>query len=148
FQHRITLVEGFYNSAELCFTQGRYIICAFLLHQSLEQMCIILIRVLLGYRSEFHNIKRLLLLCNAFSDIPYNWFLSKDSNDQRLFELLLKSYSQARYNSNFTVSELDAKHLLEKIASFTTIGKELCREKIESLNQVAFATNGSEVNHA
>ncbi|RZK19585.1 MAG: hypothetical protein EOO43_11645, partial [Flavobacterium sp.] len=25
FQHRITLVEGFYNSAELCFTQGRYI---------------------------------------------------------------------------------------------------------------------------
>ncbi|RZK26603.1 MAG: HEPN domain-containing protein, partial [Flavobacterium sp.] len=107
YQHRISLAEAFLIGANECLAKEQYAVCTFLLHQVVEQCCIGLIRVFLAYRSEVHNLKRLLLLCNAFSDAPYNLFLSGTKEDSRLFEILVKSYSQARYGNTFQVQKQD-----------------------------------------
>ena len=136
YQHRISLAEAFLIGANECLAKEQYTVCTFLLHQVVEQCCIGLIRVFLAYRSEVHNLKRLLLLCNAFSDAPYNLFLSGTKEDSRLFEILVKSYSQARYGNTFQVQKQDANALSEKIARFLEMTESMCEEEISRLEKM------------
>ena len=135
YQHRISLAEAFLTGAQECLAKQQYTVCTFLLHQVVEQCCIGIIRVFLAYRSEVHNLKRLLLLCNAFSDAPYNLFLNGVSEDGRLFEILLKSYSQARYGSTFQVQKLEAEALFKKISAFLMMTSSMCEDKISKLER-------------
>ncbi len=112
-----------------------------------EQCCIGIIRVFLAYRSEVHNLKRLLLLCNAFSDAPYNLFLSGSLEDGRLFEILVKSYSQARYGSTFQVEKQDADALSQKITRFLEMTECMCEDKISKLENEASVNVRGEVSN-
>lgn len=136
YQHRISLAEAFLIGANECLAKEQYTVCTFLLHQVVEQCCIGIIRVFLAYRSEVHNLRRLLLLCNAFSDAPYNLFLSGSKDDSRLFEILAKSYSQARYGSTFLVQKQDANALTEKITRFVEMTECMCEEEISKLERM------------
>lgn len=136
YQHRIALAEAFLIGASECLAKEQYAVCTFLLHQVVEQCCIGIIRVFLAYRSEVHNLKRLLLLCNAFSDAPYNLFLSGTMEDSRLFEILVKSYSQARYGSTFHVQRQDAYSLSEKIKRFLEMTEGMCEDEISRLEKL------------
>lgn len=135
YQHRISLAEAFLTGANECLAKEQYTVCVFLLHQVVEQCCIGLIRVFLAYRSEVHNLKRLLLLCNAFSDAPYNLFLSGTNEDSKLFEILVKSYSQARYGNTFQVQKQDAHALSEKITKFLEMTECMCEGEISNLEK-------------
>ena len=64
-------------------------------------------------------------------------FQSAIKNDLRLFDLLVKSYSAARYKDNFTVAESDAHALFNKVKTFVPIAKEMCIQKIAELDQQA-----------
>ena len=108
-----------------------------MLHQVVEQACIALIRVYLAYRSEIHNLRRLLCLCSSFSHEPIKTFLSGSPEDERLFEILLKSYSGARYKETFIVLADDARVLYNKTLAFVTLAKQMCNEKIAQLEQQA-----------
>ncbi|WP_231426324.1 HEPN domain-containing protein [Pedobacter sp. Leaf250] len=134
FGHRIPLAEGFLIGAKECFQKQNYGICTFMLHQVIEQSLIVLIRVCIAYRSEFHNLKRLIMLCSCFSDQPYNLFLGTTDND-RLFDVLSKSYSCARYKDDFCVSKIDAEDLLHKAELFLEMVSLMCNEKISALKQ-------------
>ncbi|QNK63930.1 HEPN domain-containing protein [Pedobacter sp. PAMC26386] len=123
--------------AHECLVNQQYKICIFMLHQALEQSCIVLIRVQIAYRSEFHNLHRLLYLCNSFSNLPGKIFLSNSPEDERLFDVLVKSYSGARYGDHFSVEQGDAHLLYKKIASFVTLAKQMCEEKIVKLENEA-----------
>ncbi len=136
FNHRITLAEGFLTGAKECFSNKQFNVCTFMLHQVVEQCCIGLIRVHLGYRSEVHNLNRLLRLCNSFSAVPYNMFLTGQQLDDGLFDILVKSYSQARYGNSFLVDEIDAKCLFEKISVFVELTKQMCKLKIVELEKL------------
>lgn len=132
YNHRIPLAEGFLMCASECVEMKQYGICAFMLHQAVEQACICLIRVHIAYRSEFHNLYRLLHLCQCFSEKPFQLFLSTPE-DERLFDVMAKSYSGSRYREDFTVSRQDAESLHQRVASFLLLVKEMCNEKIELL---------------
>jgi len=136
YQHRIPLADGFFMCASECLESEQYGICAFMLHQAVEQACICLIRVHIAYRSEFHNLYRLLRLCNCFSERPFQLFLST-TEDERLFDIMAKSYSGSRYKDDFSVSSLDAESLYKRVASFLLLVKEMCHDKIELLDQEA-----------
>jgi len=147
FNHHNLLAEGFLDGARTCLSNQQYNVCTFMLHQVVEQSCIALIRVFLAYRSEVHNLNRLLRLCSCFSDIPYNWFFTGRAFEQRLFDILVKSYSQARYGRSFIVDEIDAKCLYEKVSSFVALAKEICALKISELDELTLkleseVTNG------
>lgn len=81
------LADGFLMCASECLENEQYGICAFMLHQAVEQACICLVRVHIAYRSKFHNLYRLLRLCQCFSERPFQLFLSTPE-DERLFDVL------------------------------------------------------------
>jgi HEPN domain-containing protein len=130
YSHRISLVEGFRECARESLSRGNYAITTFLLHQAVEQACIMLIRVHISYRSEFHNLKRLLSLCKCFSDEPYNLLVGENPANRRLFEILIKSYGQARYSSEFVVSQKDAQELFDMVSAFIELVKAMCGGKL------------------
>jgi len=137
FDHGIFLAEGFLHGASECLNQQDNTIATFLLHQAVEQCCIVLIRVHLAYRSEIHNLFRMLNLCRSFSDRPMKTFICDNPEDKRLFNLLLKSYSDSRYGSSFYVSQHDAQILYDRILSFVSLVKEMCCTKIQELTHEA-----------
>lgn len=104
YQYRLPLAMGFLNGAKECQARALYQIAVFMLHQVVEQCCIILIMVHLGYRSDMHNLKRLLHLCNCFSVEPTNLFLATEA-DQQLFGLMVSSYSASRYKDDFIIQQ-------------------------------------------
>jgi len=136
YEHRISLADGFLMCASECLEKNQFGICAFMLHQAVEQACICLVRVHIAYRSEFHNLYRLLRLCQCFSERPFQLFLSTPE-DERLFDVMARSYSGSRYKDDFTVSRQDAERLYQRVASFILLAKDMCDEKIELLAQEA-----------
>lgn len=133
FFHRISLAIGFLRSAEESLARGQHNIATFLLHQAMEQSCIVLIRVHIDYRSEFHNLNRLLGLTRCFSDRPTNLMIGERSSDRRLFDILIKSYGQARYAPEFFVAQKDAEELHAKVSAFVELTKTMCASKMETL---------------
>jgi HEPN domain-containing protein len=136
YEHRIPLADGFLMCASECLEKEQFGICTFMLHQAVEQTCICLVRVNIAYRSEFHNLYRLLRLCTCFSEKPFQLFLSTPE-DERLFDVMAKSYSGSRYKDDFTVSRDDAERLYQRVASFLLLAKAMCSEKIELLAKSA-----------
>jgi HEPN domain-containing protein len=136
YNHRMPLADGFLMCASECLEKEQFGICTFMLHQAVEQACICMVRVHIAYRSEFHNLYRLLRLCTCFSQRPFQLFLSTPENE-RLFDVMAKSYSGSRYKDDFTVSRQDAESLYQRVASFLLLAKEMCDEKIELLEREA-----------
>ncbi|TCD27777.1 HEPN domain-containing protein [Pedobacter psychrodurus] len=136
YNHRMPLAEGFLTGAAQCLAVESYNISVFMLHQTVEQICILLIRVHIAYRSEFHNLNRLLRLCQSFSELPHKMFF-ESAESRRLFEVLSRSYSAARYKDDFSVSRKDAESLFTLIESFVAVAKSMCEKKIEMLEEQA-----------
>lgn len=137
FNHRLPLAEGFLNGAAQCLLKDQHKVCVFMLHQAMEQCCIALIRVHIAYRLEMHNLHRLLRLSLCFSEQPYKLFVTGKTSDERLFDLLIKSYSQARYKDSFSVDKQDAELLYDRVSAFLILAKGMCESKITELQQQA-----------
>jgi len=79
----------------------------------------------------------MLRLCSAFSDRPIQTFLSGSRDDERLFDLLMKSYSGSRYRTGYSVTQQEAQSLFERTSLFLNLVKDMCEAKIESLKNEA-----------
>ncbi len=146
WKHRMPLAEGFVEGAGFYLDKENYNLSVFMMHQAVEQCCSLLVRVLMGYRADFHNIRRLLSLCACFSKEPFSLFITESVLDARLFDILVKSYSQARYSNSFLVDETDAKLLFMKVQQFMGLVKKLCLAKISELqNDIELYSVGREV---
>lgn len=138
FNHRMEMADGFLTGANECLIEGQFNVCVFMLHQAVEQVCIALIKIHLAYRTDVHNLYRLLRLCNCFSDVPSKMlFQSGIRNDIRLFDLLVQSYSATRHKDNFIIEESDAHAIFNKVMAFVPVAKEMCKQKIAALDQQA-----------
>lgn len=133
-EHRMMLALGFFECARDSLSRGSYNITTFSLHQAVEQSCILLIKIYLDYRSDFHNLHRLLGLCRSFSDEPYALLVGESASSRRLFEILCKSYGKTRYVMDFLVSREDAVTLLETVNSFLHLVKSMCKTKMQTLS--------------
>jgi len=137
FFHRFGMASGFLESANNSYDSGFYSNCMFELHQSVEQACIAVIRVYMAYRADLHNLARLLSLCQCFSNEPSELFPRKTDEDQRLFQLLLKSYSDTRYKDEYKIVDHDADKLCTKVREFLELIKKLCNKKLQEHRQAA-----------
>jgi len=124
FDNGISRAEGFLNGAMECFETRKYNICAFMLHQTVEQCCIALIGLHMDYRCDIHNLHRLLMLCRCFSEQPYKLFIPDHAadkilktEDQNIFDKLVKSYSNARYAIDFKIEESEIRVLIDKVSA-------------------------------
>lgn len=134
FHDHIRMASGFLHSASDCIrNQNFFENGVFSLHQAVEQACITLIKVHMGYRIDLHNIARLIALCGCFSNKPLQVFPANDTDSVRLFQILRESYGNARYKENFKIDEKDASMLLERVAAFVELAENLCLEWINNL---------------
>jgi HEPN domain-containing protein len=116
--------RGFLNGAIECLATKEYNVCAFMLHQAVEQCCIALIGLHMDYRCDIHNLHRLLMLCRCFSDVPYGLFITGREEDRVVFEKLVKSYSSARYGMDFRIEEGEIDLLMERVSGLVGFGQE------------------------
>ncbi|MGY3054150.1 HEPN domain-containing protein [Pedobacter sp. UYEF25] len=144
YSHRITLAIGFLEGAEACFKNKHFAVSLFMIHQVIEQCTIALVRVNLAYRSDIHHLGRQLDLCSCFSPLPSEVFRNT-KEDIRLFNILLKSYSHARYHDSFNVEQDDADKLLSRAYAFLELTKVLCEAKIAEFEAVEYRLTESEV---
>ena len=137
YNHRFPLATGFLKSAKECLKNQHYSLSTFMAHQVVEQCCIALIRVHLAYRSDIHNLYRQLRLCESFSSAPASLFLSGREDDKRLFDIMVKSYSAARYKDDFKVEQAHAEQIFTRVSTFLKLTEIMCGDKINSLATVA-----------
>lgn len=135
FMRRFSLASGFLDSAKECLMNEHYNLSVFMAHQVVEQCCIALLKVHLGYRSNIHNLYRLLRLCDCFSQAPSNIFLSGRDEDSRLLEIMVKSYSATRYKDDFELLGDDAEQIYIRVSTFLKLTEMLCEEKVNELQE-------------
>lgn len=129
----MSLATGFLESASGYLSTGKYELCIYMLHQVVEQCCSGLIGVHLAYRSDIHNLYRLLRLCDIFSPALSQFFLQQNEEGRRLFDLMVKSYCGARYQDDFKAGQSDAEKLYSQVAAFLKMAEVICKDKIEAL---------------
>ncbi|MBD1365364.1 HEPN domain-containing protein [Mucilaginibacter sp. ZT4R22] len=82
-----------------------YNLAAFSLHQAVESVFIGVIKAVLGYKINVHNLPRMLRISLMFTE-EFNEVLQLDTEKGRhLFEVLRSAYTNARYVSNYEVDE-------------------------------------------
>ncbi len=131
--HRLVLAEGFLDAAGAALIGASFNICVFLLHQCVEQSCILLIRLFMGYRTDVHNLKRLFGLCACFSPRLATFFSDGQQENERLFEILRMSYSSPRYKDGCVVDSTDANQLWLRVGVFLKLVKLMCEERVRAL---------------
>lgn len=114
FDRGMMRARGFFNCAKESLASSDLQVCAFLLHQAVEQYCIASISLHMEYRCNIHNLYRLVMLSRCFTENLYKIFLSTDA-DQQLFKKLTQGYIGCRYRSDFDISIEDLKKLVCRI---------------------------------
>jgi HEPN domain-containing protein len=130
YKHRYEMVLGFMEGVNACMVKGYFNNAVFMMHQAIEQACIGLIRIFIGYRSDMHNLDRLLKLTLCFSPEPSSMFPRDTDEEKRLFGLFYKCYSEARYKTELHVTKEDAQTLHKQCVDFVLLIESLCLERI------------------
>jgi len=117
----ISRAQGFIQGAKECLANQNTNVCAFMLHQAVEQCCIALIGLHLDYRCDIHNLRRLLMLTRCVSDKSYQVFFTRREHDEHLFNLLTQSYLNGRYSKDFFISEGELVELMRRAKELVDI---------------------------
>ncbi|SFE67665.1 HEPN domain-containing protein [Chitinophaga sp. CF118] len=127
------IAQCFFKTATYCFDNGWYEQATFDLHQSAQHTCMAMLKAFSGYRSNTHNLSRLLALITTFSYQPIAIFPCLTEEETDLFNTLNRAYSEARYNEKYTVSAETVQILMERVANLLTLAQRLYEEKLLSL---------------
>jgi hypothetical protein len=95
------------------------------------------IRIYMGYRSDMHNLARLINLCRCFSDEPFELFPRKTAEEKRQFQILIRSYSETRYKDEYQIDSADADKLFTQVVGFLNLIKTLCNNRLEQYRNEA-----------
>jgi uncharacterized protein len=111
--------RGFLASAELHHLRNEYKLCAFMLHQAIEQFCLANILTHLGINPKIHNLDKLYRLFRFFSFDLVRAFPRDNEREEKLFQAIKDSYTEARYgfgdsmkSKDLSIVILRIKHLL------------------------------------
>jgi uncharacterized protein len=111
--------KGFLASAELHHLRNEYRLCAFMLHQAIEQFCLANILTHLGINPKTHNLDKLYRLFRFFSFDLVRAFSRDNEREEKLFQAIKDSYIEARYgfresmkSKDLSIVILRVKHLL------------------------------------
>jgi len=122
--------KRFYSLALHSFSEGWYDQTIFLLHQAVENTCIALIRLYTGYRSNTHNLSRLLAMTENFDLHPTSIFPRITKQETELFNLLLNGYSDTRYKELYAIPAETVSVLLERVQLLQQTAEKLYKERI------------------
>lgn len=121
--------DYFYDDFKSNLEKGRLNNAAFNLHQAAERYVASLLLAHTGYRPKTHDLKSLLEWCEEIDEDIWKIFLPgiDAAEERRLFELLRKSYVDARYEKGFEVTKEELSLLAKSV--------ELLKERVVSLSE-------------
>ena len=134
FEDKFPFANRFFYNARKDARDNALRMCAFNLHQSVENYLrtIPMVFILYGYKE--HDLAFLFDKCKKHTLDVYRAFPQDTEEERRLFKLLQDSYVQARYNKNFVVTKSDIDALLPKIELLRDIVEKVCKQRIEYYN--------------
>jgi len=106
------------------------------LHQVMEQMCLALIRVFLGYTPNYFSLDHLFNLCAYFTTITTDFFPLKTPEDQSLFKILKQQPSILRFSRADDVEDLDYQLLEIKCTNFIKQAEILIQKELDRLKEI------------
>ncbi|MDB5137032.1 MAG: hypothetical protein JWP37_3635 [Mucilaginibacter sp.] len=109
----------------------------FLLHQTTEKLYAGVSLIFTGYKPKTHNLNDFRKYTKYISDELNQAFCfpKGDAEQVRLFDILQKSYIDARYKPNYNISKEDLVELIKKVENLKEIIVRICKERINSFNK-------------
>ena len=122
------------NSVMFNFKEQEYNLAAFELHQASERFYNTVLLVFTNYKPKTHNLDILRqysknLSIQLFLIFPYP---IEDEFETHLFDLLKRSYIEARYKNDFKITKKELRLLINRVTKMKKIVKEICIKKISS----------------
>ena len=125
---------GLLNTAKFNLEQSEYKIGVFILHQAAESFYYTTLLVFTGYKPKTHNLYKLRKQAKNLSEELFLIFpVETDKIEKNLFDLLKRGYIDARYKTDYVITEQELIILIERIQKMQKIVEEICMEKITTL---------------
>jgi hypothetical protein len=106
------------------------------LHQIVEQNCLALICVFLGYSPNHFSLDHLFNLCEYFTTITADFFPRKTQEDQALFKLLKQQSNTLRFSKANDVDYLDYQVLERRCDKFIVQAEVLTQKELDRLQEI------------
>ena len=132
FNHWYKSARYFFDDFKSNLEKRRNNNSAFNLHQATERFYTAILLVFTHYKPKEHDIKTLGKQAGNLDPRFLPVFSHKTREERRLFELLRKTYIEARYNRIYKITKKELEYLGERVKKLQQLTKEVCKEKIES----------------
>ncbi len=121
--YQIALKKLYYNNA------------AFQLHQATERFYHTILLVFTDYKPKLHDLEGLGVQVDRLSSKLKNTFPKETKEEKRLFELLKRAYTEARYNMTYKITKKELKYLAGKVTTLRNLTEKICKAKIKSFTK-------------
>lgn len=112
-----------------------YTYCTFDLHQTVEHLIKAIPLVFILYGHKEHELDTLIEKCKAYTLELVKVFPLDTEEEKHLFELLERSYIEARYNDKFVVPKEVVDALVPKVDLLFNIVEDVCRKQFDYYKQ-------------
>lgn len=121
---------NFLELVQICLSKKNNKEAAFLLHQVCEKLYNCILMVFTNYRPKSHRIQDLSGMVKRFSiELAVVFPLNTDIEKLR-FDLLCRSYIEARYNKEFRITHEELDYLISRTEILKEVTERLCKGKI------------------
>jgi HEPN domain-containing protein len=134
------LALNFFKSAVDSLGYERPDLTAFMLHQSVEHTCSALIRVFTGYRPNTHNLTRLMMMVESFTNELTKVFPRVTREEEEIYGILQRGYLDARYKDVYNVPLATLNLLIERVQQLQVIAATLYAERLSLHSQPEYST--------
>ena len=135
FDHWFESANGFLKGVKFYVNEGELKIAIFQLHQAVERYYAAVLLVFTDYKPRTHDIEDMGSQAVKQHSEFLQVFPQSSDEEKRLFELLKKSYIEARYSKSFTVEKSELDYLSERVQLLKELTERICKEKIEELGK-------------
>lgn len=130
------LASDFMLGAQFYTTQSKNNLAVFMLHQCLQHCYAGMLRVLTGYRTSSNSLRRLIkLIENALPESSFSTIHQNSPEENRLMAILLKGFSDARYNDDFAITQQEVIILIGRVGEILDGAHLICKERIETIKE-------------
>lgn len=141
YLHQRNRTKEFLMEAEAMDGGGATKIHVYLMHLVVEQTCLGLIRLFLGYMPNHHNLVYLFELCEYFTPLTAEIFPRKTHKDKELLKILSGHNSSLRYGFIDDVPYHDYEVLSNRYNEFVERADKLAATELERLEKLYKNTN-------
>lgn len=115
--------------------RGNYRLADFYSHQASECLYYSTLLVFTDYKPKVHNLWKLRKKAKPFSQELFHLFRAEtDREEEHLFELLKQGYIDARYRTDFSISETELWEIIKRVTIMISIVENICKAHIDGIN--------------